>query len=130
MEVTIKYDGSNISVSEDVAEFFETERKRQAAEERSDRRHTSKSESEPVSATAQQVAFEDPTWIEVDRILKYQKLKEIIAMLTPDESETIYLYFYEKYSMEQIAEKFGLSKMAISKRMKKLLSRMRELMET
>lgn len=52
----------NYLASKEVAEFLESDRKRQAAEERSDRRHTSKSESEPVPATAQGVAFSDPTW--------------------------------------------------------------------
>ena len=33
-------------------------------------------------------------------------------------------------NMEQIGEEFGISKMAVSKRLKKLLSRMRRLMET
>lgn len=131
MEDTIViYGGNNISVSKEVAEFLETDRKRQAAEERSDRRHTSKSESEPVPATTQGVTFSDPTWTSALRNLTLEKLHKVIDTLTPEERTLIHMYFYEKQTMEQIANSFGISKMAVSKRLKKLLRRMRELMET
>lgn len=130
MENTIIYGGKIISVSKEVAEFLETDRKRQAAEERSDRRHTSKSESEPVPATAQGVAFSDPTWTSALINLTLEKLHKVIDILTLEERALIHMYFYEKQTMEQIANSFGISKMAVSKRLKKLLRRLRELMET
>lgn len=130
MENTIIYGEKIISVSKEVAEFLESDRKRQAAEERSDRRHTSKSKSEPVHATAQGVAFSDPTWTSALRNLTLEKLHKVIDLLNPEERTLIHMYFHEKQTMEQIANSFGISKMAISKRLKKLLRRMRELMET
>ena len=61
MEKTILYGNSKISVSYEVAEFLESDRKRQEAEKRSDRRHISKSDSEPVLATVPSTSQPDPT---------------------------------------------------------------------
>ena len=129
-DTIVKYGGSEISVSEEVADFLETDRKRQAAEGRSDRRHTSKSDSETVLSTAPITAFSDPTFDAVLKNLCFEKLQKITCCLTDDERLLLRRYFYEERTMEQIGEEFGISKMAVSKRLKKLLSRMRRLMET
>lgn len=126
----VKYGESEISVSKEAADFLEADRKRQAAEGRSDRRHTSKSDSETVLQTAHNTAFSDPTFDAVLKNLCFEKLQKIICCLTDDERILIRRYFFEQRTMEQIGEEFGISKMAVSKRLKKLLSRMRRLMET
>lgn len=64
---------SDISVSKEVADFLEDDRKRQEAEARSDRRHTSESNSETVPTTAWQLAFSDPTWNAVLKNLCFKK---------------------------------------------------------
>ena len=102
----------------------------QAAEGRSDRRHISKSDSETVLSTAQITAFSDPTFESAFKNLCFEKLQKIIADLEPHERFLIWCYFFEERTMQQIADKLGVSKMAISKQLKKLLSRIRELMET
>lgn len=121
---------STVSVSKEVAEFLETDRKRQAAEGRSDHRHISKSDSETVLSTAQITAFSDPTFESAFKNLCFEKLQKIIADLEPHERFLIRCYFFEERTMQQIADKLGVSKMAISKQLKKLLSRIRKLMET
>ena len=124
----VKYGEGAVSVSKEVAEFLEADRKRQ--EGRSDRRHTSKSDSETVLPTAQITAFSDPTFESAFKNLCFEKLQKIIADLEPNERFLIRCYFFEERTMQQIADKLGVSKMAISKQLKKLLSRIRELMET
>lgn len=126
----VKYGEGAVSVSKEVAEFLEADRKRQAAEGRSDRRHTSKSDSETVLPTTQITAFSDPTFESAFKNLCFEKLQKIIADLEPHERFLIWCYFFEERTMQQIADKLGVSKMAISKQLKKLLSRIRELMET
>lgn len=84
MEKTILYSNSEISVSNEVAEFLESDRKRQEAEERSDRRHISKSDSKTVSATAHLVSWDDPTFDAVLRNLTLEKLHNVIASLSSD----------------------------------------------
>lgn len=130
MEKTILYGGRKISVSNEVAEFLESDRKRQEAEKRSDRRHMSKSDSETVLATVPSSHQPDPTFDAVLRNLTLEKLQTVIASLSDDEQLLIRLYFFQEYTMEQIGKEFGISKMAVSKRLKKLLCRMRESMET
>ena len=130
MEKTILYGNSKISVSYEVAEFLESDRKRHEAEKRSDRRHISKSDSEAVLATVPSTSQSDPTLDAVIRNLTLQKLQDVIAKLSDSERDLIMMYFFQEYTMEQIGQKFGISKMAVSKRLKKLLNRMRESMET
>lgn len=130
MEKTIFYGNSKISVSYEVAEFLESDRKRQEAEKRSDRRHISKSDSETVLATVPSTSQPDPTLDAVIRNLTLQKLQDVIAKLSDSERDLIMMYFFQEYTMEQIGQKFGISKMAVSKQLKKLLNRMRESMET
>ena len=126
----VKYGEGTVSVSKEVAEFLETDRKRQAAEGRSDRRHISKSDSETVLQTAQITAVSDPTFETAFKNLCFEKLQKIIANLEFEDFFLIRCYFFEECTMQQIADKLGVSKMAISKQLKKLLSRIRELMET
>ena len=126
----VKYGECEISVSKEVADFLEADRKRQAAEGRSDRRHTSKRDSETVLQTAQITAVSDPTFETAFKNLCFEKLQKIIANLEFEDFFLIRCYFFEERTMQQIADKLGLSKTAISKQLKKLLSRIRELMET
>ena len=126
----VKYGEGAVSVSKEVADFLEADRKRQAAEGRSDRRHTSKSYSETVLQTAQITAVSDPTFETAFKNLCFEKLQKIIANLEFEDFFLIRCYFFEECTMQQIADKLGVSKMAISKQLKKLLSRIRELMET
>lgn len=114
----VKYGEGTVSVSKEVAEFLEADRKRQAAEGRSDRRHISKSDSETVLPTAQITAFSDPTFESAFKNLCLEKLQKIIADLEPNERFLIWCYFFEERTMQQIADKLGVS------------SRIRELMET
>ena len=130
MEKTILYGNSKISVSYEVAEFLESDRKRQEAQKRSDRRHIRKSDSETVLANVPSTSQPDPTLDAVIRNLTLQKLQDVIAKLSDSERDLIMMYFFQEYTMEQIGQKFGISKMAVSKRLKKLLNRMRESMET
>lgn len=128
MGKTIVYGGCNILVSDEVAEFLESDKKRQEAEKRSDRRHISKSESETVSANAKNSSFSDPTLDIVSKNLMLEKLRNIMCTLSQEDNELIYYYYYREKSMEEIGEVFNVSKMAISKRLKKLLNRMRKSM--
>ncbi len=130
MEKTIKYGEEYVLVSDGVAEFLENDRKRQETESRSDRRHISKSDFETVSVAAKSV---NRYYLEniVLKNLTLEKLQQVRTMVTADENKLIDLYFYDELSMEQVGLVFGgISKMAISKRLKKLLAKMRSLMET
>ncbi len=129
MEKTIKYGNSIIYVNDEVAQFLEKDRKLIQAQCRSDSRHLSKSSFEQVETTAKRRIIADPIFNIVSRNLTLEKLHKAIDTLSADEKDLICLYYYKHLTMEQIGTLFGVSKMAISKRHKKLISKLRNLME-
>lgn len=128
MEKAILYGGQRIKVSQEVADFLESDRRRQAAQDRSDRRHLSKSSFETMSLlhnVSEQYSLDD---VVIDRLMCL-RLREIINELKSDEKELLRLYFYDEQTMEEIGKHFGISKAAVSKRIKKLVRKMRGLLE-
>ncbi len=49
--------------------------------------------------------------------------------MSDDERKLLCLYFYHELSMEEIGRRLGVTKMAISKRLRKILDHLRSLME-
>jgi RNA polymerase sigma factor (sigma-70 family) len=127
MGKAIHYGGQQVLVSNEVAEFLESDERRQAAQDRSDRRHLSKSDFETVSVAQKSI---NPHCVEdvAFRNLSLEKLRKVIAVLSDDERMLIWLYFYMEMSMDGIEKHFGISKMAVSKRLKKLYTKMRDLL--
>lgn len=112
-----------VEVSDELYEFMESERKRQAAEERSDRRHLSKSSFETVEVKQEYSSrkFENQIFHRLD----LQKLREAMQQLNDEERRLIEMYYWDEMTMQEIAEVFGISKMAVSKRHQKILDKMR-----
>lgn len=129
MGKTIIYDKKPIVVSNEVAEFLETDRKRQAAQERSDRRHISKSSSETVSGPYYSPYTSDVETV-VFKNLMLENLHQALGALPPKERKLIELYYFDGNTMERIGKIYGISKMAVSKHIKKLLVTLRNLMES
>jgi RNA polymerase sigma factor (sigma-70 family) len=127
MEKAINYDGQQVLVSNEVAEFLESDDRRHAAQDRSDRWHLSKSDFETVSVAQKSI---NPHCIEdiAFRNLGLQNLRKVIASLSDDEQMLIRLYFYLEMSMDEVGKHFGISKMAVSKRLKKLYVKIRDLL--
>lgn len=112
-----------VEVSDELYEFMESDRKRQAAEERSDRRHLSKSSFETVEVKQEYSSrkFENQIFHRLD----LQKLREAMQQLNDEERRLIEMYYWDEMTMQEIAEMFGISKMAVSKRHQKILDKMR-----
>lgn len=126
----ITYNGSKIIVTKEVAEFLEQERKRENAEERSDRRHKDFTDLESAEQSSLNIIFSDPVLNAVIRDETLARLKEMINSLDADSRRLIELHYYEECSLTTTAEFFGITKQALSKRHAKLLKKLRELMET
>ncbi len=60
--------------------------------------------------------------------LRLEALRKAYQTLSDDERKLLCLYYYHEYSMEQIGREFGVTKMAISKRLRKILDPLRSLM--
>lgn len=112
-----------VEVSDELYEFMESDRKRQAAEERSDRRHLSKSSFETVEVKQEYSSrkFENQIFHRLD----LQKLREAMQQLNDEERRLIEMYYWDEMTMQEIANVFGISKMAVSKRHQKILDKMR-----
>ena len=130
MKNTISYEGRKIEVSAEVAEFLESDRKRKSAEGRSDRRHLIYNDINSLAVNGHLIEFSNPTLNTVLRKLRNKKLYQVLSLLDKEDLTIILLYYFCDCTQEEIADRFSCSKMAISKRIRKLLKVMRELMET
>ena len=71
----------------------------------------------------------DPTFERAFRNIRKQALRNAWVTLSDDDRKLLCLYYYYELSMEEIGKKYGVTKMAISKRLRKLHDRLRSLIE-
>lgn len=122
-DVVVRYNGEQVSVPWEVADFLEAYRKREQAEAKRDQRHLSKREFETVpSHGAFPICPVEDTVLET---LLLEKLRAAIEKLSEDEQRLIDLRYSEELTLEEIGKVFALSKMAVSKRLKKLHEKLR-----
>ena len=127
---TINYYGQQVSVSDEVAEFLEQDRLRQAAQQRSDKRHIDFVDIDfACSANLLDDTPSDPTFDQAFINLQLRDLRTAYQSLSDDDRKLLCLYYYHELSMEEIGKKYGVTKMAISKRLRKLHDRLRSLIE-
>lgn len=126
--VTIVYEGQRVLVTQEVANFLEQDDRRLRTQDRSDRRHLA--------------CWVDPNKVvnthcekgvnfvlnQVIRNLQTEELRKAVRSL-PSEDQLLIKYRYcDGMTMQEIGNIFGISKMAISKRHKKLLGKLRAML--
>ena len=102
----------------EVADFLEQDRKREQAQEKQDARHLSKSEFETVLSGFECV--KRPVEDAVLRNLRLENLRGAIAELDVQGQNLLSLRYSGELTMEEIGQIYGISRMAVSKRLKKL----------
>jgi RNA polymerase sigma factor (sigma-70 family) len=122
-DTVVFYNGEQVSVPKEVAEFLEQDRRRAQAQARQDKRHLSRSEFETVLSS--HVSAGRPLEQSVLWNLRLENLRKAVAELSAQEQELISLRYDGELSMEEIGKVFGISKMAVSKRMKKFHEKLR-----
>lgn len=122
-DTVVFYNGEQVSVPKEVAEFLEEDRRRAQAQARQDKRHLSRSEFETVLSS--HVSAGRPLEQSVLWNLRLENLRKAVAELSAQEQELISLRYDGELSMEEIGKIFGISKMAVSKRLKKLHEKLR-----
>ena len=122
-DTVVFYNGEQVSVPKEVAEFLEEDRKRAQAQTRQDKRHLSRSEFETVLSS--HVSAGRPLEQSVLWNLRLENLRKAVGELSVQEQELISLRYDGELSMEEIGKIFGISKMAVSKRLKKLHEKLR-----
>ncbi len=120
----MSYQGEQILVPKGVADFLKQDRKRQQAEAKRDERHLSKGELEAVLPPKQRPLH--PVDDTVTKNLRLENLRNAVAKLDDESQKLIRLRYDEELSVEAIGKIFGVSKMAISKRLKNVHKRLRE----
>ena len=115
--VVITYSGQQVSVPKEVADFLEQDRKREQAQEKQDERHLSKSEFETVLPGSECVRR--PVEDAVLWNLQLETLRKAVDELGEQDRDLIQLR-YGGLTMEEIGTIYGVSKAAVSKRLKKL----------
>ena len=116
--VVIVYNGEQVSVPKEVADFLEHDWKRQQAQDKQDARHLSKSEFETVLSGLECVKH--PVEGAVLRTLQLENLRKAIAELDVQGQNLLSLRYSDALTMDEIGQIYGISKMAVSKRLKKL----------
>ena len=116
--VVIVYNGEQASVPKGVSDFLEQDRKREQAQEKQDARHLSKSEFETVPSGSDCVRR--PVEDAALRNLQLENLRKAIAELDVQGQNLLSLRYSGELTMEEIGQIYGISKMAVSKRLKKL----------
>ena len=116
--VVIVYNGEQVSVPKEVADFLEQDRKREQAQEKQDARHLSKSEFETVPSGSDCVRR--PVEDAALRTLRLENLRGAIAELDVQGQNLLSLRYSGELTMEEIGQIYGISRMAVSKRLKKL----------
>ena len=122
-DTVVTYQGQQVSVPKEVAEFLEEDRRRAQARARQDKRHLSRSEFETVLSS--HMSAGRPLEQSVLWNLRLENLRKAVAELSAQEQELITLRYDGELSMEEIGRAFVISKMAASKRLKKLHAKLR-----
>ena len=121
--MVIMYEGEPISVPKEVAEFLEQDRKREQAEAKRDKRHLSKGDLETVLSPKSYCLYSlDDLAV---RNLRLENLRKAVASLDKTKQELIQLRYCEGLSLEKIGVIRGVSKMAVSKQLKKVNKELR-----
>ena len=116
--VVIVYNGEQVSVPKEVADFLEQDRKRQQAQDKQDTRHLSKSEFETVLSGSNCV--KRPVEDAVLRNLRLENLRGAITELDVQGQNLLSLRYSGELTMKEIGQIYGISRMAVSKRLKTL----------
>lgn len=121
--VVVLYNGEPVSVPKEVAEFLDQERKREQAQDKRDERHLSRSEFETVLFCSDCVRR--PVEDAVFRNLQLECLRKAVDDLGDSGRDLIQLRYGRDLTMEEIGTIYGVSKAAVSKRLKKLHEQLR-----
>ena len=100
--VVIVYNGEQVSVPKEVADFLEQDRKREQAQEKQDARHLSKSEFETVLSGLECV--KRPAEDAVLRNLRLENLRGAIAELDVQGQNLLSLRYSDALTMDEIGQ--------------------------
>ena len=113
-KVAITYNGQEIKVDRQIADYLEAERKREQAEARRDRRHLSDKD---INRNDLDDFIADKPADFVEEIAKASEtetLRRALDCLTDTQRRRVQMYFFDGFSYARIAEFEGVGKTAVS----------------
>lgn len=113
--VEVFYNGERLEVPKEVADFLSQDARRERAEAKQDERRLSKMDVETALSCREPELH--PLDNLVTRNLRLETLRKAVANLDADSQKLIHYRYDEELSLEAIGKLFGVSKMAISKRL-------------
>lgn len=75
------------------------------------------------------LSFSDDIAEKVISDLLPDRLRECISLLTPEERQLIQQHYYDDISEVELGRKYGISQQAVSKRLKKVRAKLKNLLE-
>lgn len=121
--VVIIYNGEQVSVPKEVTDFLEQDRKQEQAQDKQDQMHLSKSDFETVLSCSDCVRL--PVEATALWNLRLENLRKAVNGLGDQGRELIGLRYGRDLTMEEIGKVYGISKAAVSKRLKRLHEKLR-----
>ena len=121
--VVILYSGQQVSVPKEVADFLEQDWKREQAQDKQDKRHLSKSEFETVLSGSD--CAKCPVEDAVLWNLQLETLRKAVDGLGDQGRDLVELRYGRGLTLEEIGRIYGVSRAAVSKRLKKLHEKLR-----
>ena len=117
-DTVVTYQGQQVSVPKEVADFLERDRRRMRAQYKRDQRNLRRRDIETLLSSYGD--FERVTEDTALKNLQLETLREVVAGLGERDRRLISLRYDEELSMEAIGRQLGVSRMAISKRLRTL----------
>ena len=105
-----------MEISDELAEFFDTERKREEAYDRKRRRYKATNSLDADNGIEKAVLHKPKTPEEIFIENEDKEARYVAMMKLPEiQRRRYYMYFYQKLKMRVIAEREGVSEYAVSK---------------
>lgn len=124
----IHYYGDHIAVSKEVADYLKSDRKRRQAERRRDKRHLSMYNYERELDLYCLKGRFDLENAAIENLL-LESLRGALSTLSHEDYLLLYLRFWQDFTLEALGNEMGMSKVAVHKRLNKLLGKLRVLIE-
>ncbi len=112
--------------------FYEARRRQKYLKERSEEKQDISLDTLAQEKYDGEIMIPDTTEnveMQVERKLMLENLKTCILLLPDESQKIIYLRFYENMTEEQIGEIYGITQQAVSKRMSRIIEKIKKLLK-
>ena len=123
-DVVVTYHGEKITVPQEVASFLEQDRKRSQAQDKQNSRRLDDREYEAL--LNYHIGKYRETEDTVLQNIRLEALRDALSKLEGNEQRLLDLLYNGELTMEEIGKLTGVSKMAVSKQLKKLHEKLRD----